>query len=98
MYPQKPKCRLTVWYEVCTIEQLRNISGDKNDEVMANGTITFENLPGMAPMTVLPGEKKLEFLKRVEMAHGLSMSKMGPPYYELEKHVISYLTADLGTK
>jgi hypothetical protein len=98
IYPQEPKCRLTVWYEVCTIEQLRNISGDKNDEVMANGTVTFENLPGMAPMTVLPGEKKLEFLKRVEMGFGLSMSKMLTPHYHLQKHVISYPTNDLDTK
>jgi hypothetical protein len=65
---------------------------------MANGTVTFENLPGMAPMTVLPGEKKLEFLKRVEMAHGLSMSKVGPPNYQLKKHVILYPTNDLDTK
>jgi hypothetical protein len=52
----------------------------------------------MAPMTVLPGEKKLEFLKRVEMAHGLSMSKVGPPNYQLKKHVILYPTNDLDTK
>ncbi|CAF3988463.1 unnamed protein product [Rotaria sp. Silwood1] len=86
--------RLTLWYELCTIEQLKNISADKKDELMANGTVTFKNLPGSAPITVLAGEKKLDFLKRVEMAAGLSMSKMGPPIYRLEKHVISCQTTD----
>jgi len=95
IYPQESKCRLTVWYEVCTIQQLRNISADKKDEIMANGTVTFENLPGLTPITVLPGENKLAFLKRVDMAHGLSMSKMGPPRYRLQKHDISYPTTDM---
>jgi hypothetical protein len=94
IYPQEPKCRLTVWYELCTLEQLKNISADKKDEIMANGVVTFENLPGLAPITVLPGENKLTFLKRVEKAHGLSMSKMGPPVHHLQKHVISYPTTD----
>jgi hypothetical protein len=94
VYPQEPKCRLTVWYEVCTTEQLRNVSAD-NDDIMTDGIVTFENLPGSAPITVLPGEKRLEFLKRVESAHGLSMSKVRPPVYKLEKHVLSYPTTDL---
>ncbi|CAF3580105.1 unnamed protein product [Rotaria sp. Silwood1] len=68
VYPQESKPRLTLWYELCTIEQLKNISADKKDELMANGTVTFKNLPGSAPITVLAGEKKLDFLKRVEMA------------------------------
>jgi hypothetical protein len=79
---------------MCTIEQLRNISADKKDEIMADGIVTFRNLPGLVPITVLPGENKLEFLQRVEMVHGLSMSKMGPPFYALEKHDISYPTTD----
>ncbi|CAF1318236.1 unnamed protein product [Rotaria sp. Silwood1] len=94
VYPQESKPRLTLWYELCTVEQLKNISADKKDELMANGTVTFKNLPGSAPINVLAGEKKLDFLKRVEMAAGLSMSKMGPPTYRLEKHVISYPTTD----
>ncbi len=95
IYPQKSKCRLTIWYEMCTTEQLRNISADKQDETMADGIVTFQNLPGLTPITVLPGEKKLAFLRRVEMAHGLSMSKMGPPHYKLKKHDISYPATDL---
>jgi hypothetical protein len=98
VYPQEPKCRLTVWYEVCTIEQLRSISNEKKDELMTDGIVMFENLPESPPMIVLPGEKKLDFLKRVEMAFGLSMSKVRPPVYKLEKHVISYPTTDLKTK
>ncbi|CAF4795585.1 unnamed protein product [Rotaria sp. Silwood1] len=98
IYPQKSKSRLTIWYEVCTTEQLKNISADKKDELMADGAVTFASMPGSAPITVLPGETKLEFLKRVEMAHGLSMSKVGPPYYVLEKHTISYPTNDLKTE
>jgi len=41
---------------------------------------------------VLPGEKRLAFLERVEIAHGLSMSKMGLPHYTLEKRAISNRT------
>jgi hypothetical protein len=90
IYPQESKCRLTVWYEVCTIEQLQNLSGDKKNELMAGGTVTFNNLPGLAPITVLPGEKKLDFLKRIEMGYGLSTSKSGMVSYTIEKHAISY--------
>ena len=98
IYPQKSKRRLTVWYEVCTIEQLKSISAEKKDELMSNGIVTFENLPGSSSMTVLPGERKLDFLKRVEMASGLSMSKMGPPIYMLQQHDFSYPTAGLESK
>ncbi|CAF1365521.1 unnamed protein product [Rotaria sordida] len=98
IYPQKSKCRLTIWYEVCTVEQLKNIRTDQEDEIMADGTVKFESLLGLAPINVVPGETKLEFLKRVEMAHGLSMSKVGPPYYVLEKHDISYPTNGLKTE
>ena len=92
IYPQEAKHRLTMWYELCTIAQLRNLSGNKTNEVMADGSVTFENLPGSDPITVQSGETKLEFLRRVETAHGLSMSKAGPPRYRLEKHDIAYAT------
>ncbi|CAF1127885.1 unnamed protein product [Adineta steineri] len=69
-----------------------------DDEPMDIGTVTFENLPESASITVLPGEKKLDFLKRVEMATGLSTSKMGPVRYQLEKHVISYPTTSCQIK
>ncbi|CAM4840549.1 unnamed protein product [Rotaria magnacalcarata] len=92
VYPQESKPRLTLWYQLCTIEQLKNVSADKKDELMANGTVTFKNLPGSTPITVSPGETKLGFLKRIEMSHGLSTSKMGPPSYRLEKHTIAYPT------
>jgi len=81
IYPQESKCRLTIWYEICTIEQLTNLSGNKKNELMAAGTVTFDNLPGLAPITVLPGENKLEFLKRIERGYGLSTSKSGPIFY-----------------
>ncbi|CAF1212571.1 unnamed protein product [Adineta steineri] len=90
IYPQESKCRLTVWYEVCTTAQLKNISSVKKDEKMVEGMVTFENLPGLSPITVFPDENKLEFLKRVEQAYGLSASKTRPPFYKLRKHVIPY--------
>jgi hypothetical protein len=96
IYPQEPKCRLTIWYEVCTIGQLANIRPDKKDEIMADGIVTFENIPGSSPISVLPGEKKLQFLKRVEKAHGLSSSKTMTPIYILEKTAFSYPTANNG--
>ncbi|CAF3229435.1 unnamed protein product, partial [Rotaria sp. Silwood2] len=86
------KRRLTIWYEVCTTEQLKNIRTDKKHELMANGTVTLASLSRSAPITVLPGETTLRFVKRVETAHGLSMSKVGPPRYILEKHDISFST------
>jgi hypothetical protein len=98
IYPQESKCRLTIWYEMCTTEQLRNISVNKRNEIMAGGVVTFENIPGLAPITVLPGENRLEFLRRIESAHGLSMSKTRPPRYELQKHGISYPPIDSKTK
>ena len=90
VYPQESKYRLTVWYEICTTEQLRNISIDKEDEVMVAGTVVFKNLRVLNPFTVLFGESKLEFLQRIEMSYGLSASKMLPPDYQLEKHAIPY--------
>ncbi|CAF2093268.1 unnamed protein product [Rotaria magnacalcarata] len=45
IYPQDPTCRVAVWYEICTTEQLRNISADSHDEPMTEGIITLKNLP-----------------------------------------------------
>jgi hypothetical protein len=98
VYPQVPKSRLTLWYEVCTIEQLRNISEENHEELLTGGIVSFENLPGSAPITILPEEKKLEFLKRIEMAYGLSISKIFPPQYKLKKHFISYPRSKLKTE
>ncbi|CAF3862704.1 unnamed protein product [Rotaria sordida] len=53
VYPQVSRPRLTVWYELCTIEQLKNIRDAKKNELMDNGTVTFKNLPWLSPMTVL---------------------------------------------
>ena len=92
IYPREAKTRLTIWYEVCTIEQLRNISDGKKEEIMAGGSVSFKNLPESTPIAVGSGEKKLDFLRRVEMAYGLSMSKAGPPFYRLEKHDLPYHT------
>ena len=72
--------------------QLETLSGEKLDETMDAGEVTFENLPDISPITILPGEKKLAFLKRVECSYGLSASKSGPPIYKLQKHSISYPT------
>ena len=90
VYPQEAKTRLTMWYEACTIEQIRNLSTAKQNEVMAVGTVTFPNLPGSSPIAVRRGETKLDFLKRVEMGWGLSISKSGRVHYNIEEHAISY--------
>lgn len=47
-----------MWYELCTNAQLRNLSGDKKNEIMADGAVTFENLRGSDPITVQSGETK----------------------------------------
>ena len=90
LYPRKAKTRLTIWYEVCTIEQIQNLSNEKQNERMAAGNVTFPNLPGSAPIAVLPGETKLDFLRRVEIGRGLSMSKTGRVHYDIQEHAISY--------
>ncbi len=92
IYPQQEKCRLTIWYEVCTIEQLKSLSDKKKDEPMADGIVTLENILQSPEIVVLLGEKKLDFLKRVEQSFGLSASKSRPPVYKLQKHPISYPT------
>ena len=94
IYPQEAKCRVTIWYEVCTIEQLRGLSDEKKNEQMAGGIVTFANVPESAEITVLPGEKKLDFLKRVEVSLGFSASKALPPVYKPRKHAVSYPTTD----
>ena len=94
VYPREAKTRLTIWYEICTAEQLQSISTENKNEMMADGTVFFKNLPNASVITVRSGENKLDFLRRVEMAHGLSMSKMGPPIYRLPKHNVSYPTND----
>ncbi|CAF3323149.1 unnamed protein product [Rotaria sp. Silwood2] len=47
IYPQGGKPRLTMCYEVCTIAQLENLSVEKKSEVMAGGSVTFDNRPGL---------------------------------------------------
>ncbi|CAF3617966.1 unnamed protein product [Rotaria sp. Silwood1] len=96
IYPRESKRRLTIWYELCTIEQLKSISDEKKDELMLEETVIFRSLHRLNGITVLPGEKRLEFLKRIEMGFGLSMSKFVPRYH-LEKHNILYPTEDLKT-
>ncbi|CAF0981067.1 unnamed protein product [Didymodactylos carnosus] len=92
VYPQESNQRLTIWYELCTIEQLKSMSITGKHEKMAPGTVVFDNLPGSEPIRVLPDESKLDFLKRIESSRGLSMSKSKPPRYKLDKHVVSYPT------
>ncbi|CAF3963192.1 unnamed protein product, partial [Rotaria sp. Silwood1] len=94
IYPKESKPRVTIWYELCPIEQLKSISANKKDELMPEGTMTFESLPGSNPVTVLPGVKRHDFLRRIEIAFGLAASKAGSPVYRLRKHNISYPIKD----
>jgi hypothetical protein len=94
VYPQEARRRLTIWYELCTTEQLKILSGEKKNEVMAGGTVRFENLPEVDPITVLPDENKLEFLKRIEKSRGVTVAKIGPPKYVLQQYAISYSKTD----
>ncbi|CAF1473857.1 unnamed protein product [Adineta steineri] len=95
IYPREIKSQLIIWYELCTIEQLKAISSEKEDESMDHGEAIFENLPDSLPLTVLPGEKKLAFLKRVEISYGLATSKAGPSIYKFDKHAITYPITNL---
>ncbi|UJR18903.1 hypothetical protein I4U23_022031 [Adineta vaga] len=92
IYPQESKRRLTIWYEICTTEQLKNISDKMTNEIMAGGMVTFNNLPGASPIPVFRNERRLDFLRRVEWSHGLTMTKAPPLQYILPKHDISFPT------
>ena len=94
IYPRDRKQRLTLWYEICTIQQLQILKDIEEDKPMLGGTVIFENLPGAEPMDVSPGEQTLDFLKRIEAARGLSSSKLGPPFYILNQYHISYPSAE----
>lgn len=61
IYLREAKILLTMWYEVCTIEQLRNISSERKDEMIPTGTVILPNLLGSASITIQPGETKLAF-------------------------------------
>ncbi|CAF1532134.1 unnamed protein product [Adineta ricciae] len=90
VYPKIAGIRLTMWYEVCTTTQLKSLSEEKQNEVMAGGNVVFDNLPESRAFLAQPGESKIRFLRRVEIASGLTISKAGLPRYELEQHNISY--------
>ena len=90
IYPQESKHRLTIWYEICTTEQLKSVSDKKTNEIMAGGMVTFDNLPGASPIPVFRNERRLDFLRRFEWSHGLTMTKAPPPQYILPKHDISF--------
>ena len=90
IYPSQQERRLTIWYELCTIPQLERLSSGKQTELMPEGSVTFNGMPDVKPIKVLPGENRLEFLKRIESTFGLSMSKLGPPFYVPTKHKFSF--------
>ena len=87
IYPSQQERRLTIWYELCTIPQLERLSDGKQTELMPEGSVTFDGLPDVDPIEVLPGENRLEFLKRIESSFGISGSKTGEPHYiQLAEH------------
>lgn len=64
-----------------------------------SGIVTFENLPGIKPISVLSGEIKSNFLTHMKITNTLSMTKMiSLPNYELEKYDISYPRTSLKTQ
>ena len=87
IYPSQQERRLTIWYELCTTQQLERISDGTQTELMPEGSVTFDGLPDVDPIEVLPGENRLEFLKRIESSFGISGSKTGEPHYiQLAEH------------
>ena len=81
IYPVEQERRLTIWYELCTTQQLENLSDKNKTEPMPGGTVMFDNLLHTGGINVRPNENKLAFLKRTEQSFGISASKTGIPYY-----------------
>ena len=90
IYPVEQERRLTIWYELCTTQQLENLSDKNKTEPMPGGTVMFDGLLDAGPIKVLEGETRLQFLKRIEMSRGLSMSKVGSAHYVATKHDFSF--------
>ena len=78
-YPRIPhKSRLTIWQEVCTVDQIEPLlqQNDKPVVMSDDTTIQMINQPNSIPLRIQPGGETLNgFMKRVENERGLSVSK-----------------------
>lgn len=69
--------RLTMWYEMCTVEQVNLMNEDKTVISNENNVKTVPNLMGNAgTVEVMPGDTKQAVLLRLERTRGIPMSKV----------------------
>ncbi|CAF2710623.1 unnamed protein product [Rotaria sp. Silwood2] len=77
IYPRTAhQARLTVWQEVCTEGQIKQLFEQNNNVELlpADAEVILANQPDSLPMSVLPGgETPHAFMKRVESRRGLAM-------------------------
>ena len=87
IYPRtQHKPRLTVWQEVCTVEQIETVLQPDDNPILLPGhrAVQLVNQSKSKPLRVRPdGEKMSAFMKRVEIERGLSMSKSDPGHFRL---------------
>ena len=77
------RSRLTIWQEVCTTAQIRDILEENGDamHLPSDVRVQLSNQPDSLPVKVLAGgETKHGFLKRMEGHRGIPMMKSPPGY------------------
>lgn len=94
IYPQQSKRRLTIWYEICTTEQLKNISEKKANEIMPGGMVTLPMSSWCISGACTAKWAKIRFSETIWMVAWMTMTKAPPPRYILPKHDISFPTND----
>lgn len=76
IYPASTGARLTMWSEMCTVDQ---VNGSETDDLPATapGNVTIPNISGPGRnVTVAPGETKGATLFKIERKLGIPMSKV----------------------
>jgi hypothetical protein len=71
IYPQTLNPRLTMWYEVCTVNQVV----EPEDKVVKEKKVKVPNLVGGKEIEVKEGEKLKDVLQKIERFRGVPTSK-----------------------
>lgn len=91
VYPQAAlKPRLTIWQEVCTVEQIAPLlhANDSQAFIPEGVDIQLTNQPGSRPLRVKAGgENRNVIMKRIEHDRGISVSKAAPRHMNWSRYL-----------
>lgn len=74
IYPATSGSRLTMWYEMCTVDQ---VNGPDDAAAVPEGEIQLPNIKGPGSMMLtMKGDTQTDVLRRIERKRGLPMSKV----------------------